>query len=135
VRSLVATLVALGLLLGGCGKDADSDSPSGGTSLTITLVSDEGVDPQTYTLRCDPPGGDHPQAKQACETVEAAGVGVFKPVAKDQPCTQLYGGPQTATVTGTYKGKKVDATFRRTNGCEIDRWEQLGATFFNVPMQ
>ncbi len=141
VRSAL-TLVAAALLataLVACGKDADKD-PGGGsssdaTALTITLVSDDGVDPETFELTCDPPGGDHPQAAEACKVLAAAGAKVFEPVAKDQACTDLYGGPQTATVTGTYKGKPVDAEFARTNGCEIDRWEQLGATFFNVPMQ
>ena len=34
-------------------------------------------------------------------------------------CTQIYGGPETARVTGTINGKKVDRRFTRTNGCEI----------------
>ena len=118
-----------------CGKDADSGSSSDETALTITLVSDDGVDPQTYELKCDPPGGDHPQAAEACDALDAAGAGVFEPVPKDQMCTQIYGGPQTATVKGTYKGDRVDAEFQRTNGCEVARWDKLGTTFFNLPLQ
>lgn len=38
-------------------------------------------------------------------------------------CTQVYGGPETATVTGTLDGKPVDASFSRTNGCEISRFD------------
>jgi hypothetical protein len=38
---------------------------------------------------------------------------------KDRMCTQLYGGPETARVTGTINGKPVDRRFSRTNGCEI----------------
>ena len=135
-RALALCAVALvATALASCGKDADKGASSDVTALTITLVADDGVDPETYTLKCDPPGGDHPQPAEACKALDAAGAKVFEPVAKDQACTQLYGGPQTATVKGTYKGKKVDAEFERTNGCEIDRWESLGATFFNVPMQ
>jgi hypothetical protein len=137
-RALLLCVVVLATTVSACGKDADSDSggsSSDETSLTITLVSDEGVDPQTYQLKCDPPGGDHPQAAEACKALDAAGAKVFDPVPKDQPCTMIYGGPQTATVTGTYKGKKVDAAFKRTDGCEIDRWESLGTTFFNLPLQ
>jgi hypothetical protein len=37
----------------------------------------------------------------------------------------IYGGPQRATVTGSWNGKKVSSTFNRTNGCEIDRWSQM----------
>ncbi|WP_441349409.1 hypothetical protein [Streptomyces sp. 8L] len=40
-------------------------------------------------------------------------------------CTQIYGGPETAHVTGVWHGRVVDATFDRRNGCEITRWRQL----------
>ena len=133
-RALLICCVVLAATLSACGKDADSSSSSA-TDLTITVVADKGADPQTYELKCDPPGGDHPQPAQACKALDAVGAKVFDPVAKDQVCTDIYGGPQTATVKGTYKGDKVDAEFKRSNGCEIDRWEQLGTTFFNVPLQ
>jgi len=133
-RAGILFCVVLAATLSACGKDADSGS-SDATALTIRVVADEGADPQTYELKCDPPGGDHPQPEQACQALDAAGAKIFDPVPKDQACTDIYGGPQTATVTGTYAGDKVDATFERTNGCEIDRWEQLGTTFFNVPLQ
>jgi hypothetical protein len=64
-----------------------------------------------------------------------AGRTVFDPVPRGRACDMVFGGPQTATVRGSYAGSRVDATFRRTNGCEIDRWERLGATFFDVPLQ
>jgi hypothetical protein len=35
------------------------------------------------------------------------------------------GGPQTAHITGTWQGQRVDATFRRTDGCEISRWRTM----------
>jgi hypothetical protein len=38
-------------------------------------------------------------------------------------CTMQYGGPAVARVTGTIQGKKVDTTVKRTNGCEIARWD------------
>lgn len=140
---LVVTAVLL--VLSGCGQGAEDppsgDEGSGGsgsaaaTSLTIEVSAEEGADPTTMTLRCDPVGGDHPQAEQACEALAAAGADVFEPVPDDQPCTMLYGGPQTARVTGTLDGADVDATFDRQNGCEVDRWDTLGTTFFDVPLQ
>lgn len=134
-RALLICCVVLAATLSACGKDADTGASSDVTALTITVVADEGADPQTYELECDPPGGDHPQPAEACKALDAAGAKVFAPVAKDQACTDIFGGPQTATVAGTYKGDDIDATFNRTNGCEIDRWEQLGTTFFDVPLQ
>ena len=40
-------------------------------------------------------------------------------------CTQIYGGPQMARVVGTIAGRRVWATFNRTDGCQISRWERL----------
>ncbi len=40
-------------------------------------------------------------------------------------CTEIYGGPDEAFVTGEINGEPVDTTVSRINGCEIDRWEQL----------
>jgi hypothetical protein len=40
-------------------------------------------------------------------------------------CTEIYGGPQQARVVGTVKGQLVRATFSRTNGCEIARWQRI----------
>ena len=131
----VAALVALAAC--GSSEDAPGDGGSAGdtgTSLTIVVTPDEGVTAKTYTLTCDPAGGDHPQPPQACDALDEAGAEIFDPVPSDAACTTLYGGPQTATVTGTYRGRVVDTTFDRINGCEIDRWETLGTTFFAVPM-
>jgi hypothetical protein len=36
-----------------------------------------------------------------------------------------YGGPATARITGTWHGRPVDATYKRTDGCEISRWQGL----------
>jgi hypothetical protein len=137
VRDIAATLVALGLLVGACGNDAEGSDTGGGpaTSLTITVTADEGATPESYELTCQPAGGNHPQPEQACAALEEAGAEVFEPVPEGQPCTMIYGGPQKAAVKGVVNGDKVDAAFNRANGCEIDRWETLGTTFFNVPLQ
>ncbi|MEV7522834.1 SSI family serine proteinase inhibitor [Streptomyces sp. NPDC091371] len=81
-----------------------------------------------YLLECDPVGGDHPWREQACAKLgklAAEGRDPFAPVSKRQICTMKYGGPATARITGTWQGHKVDATFRRTDGCEISRWDEL----------
>jgi hypothetical protein len=142
VRKSALVLVAVAFTaLSACGSDTSSDGGKGEaagaakTSLTIVVAPDQGAQPSTYRLTCDPAGGDHPQPKDACAKLKAAGPEVFEAVASDQSCTAVYGGPQVATVTGTYEGKDVKTTFKRTDGCEIERWEQLGTTFFNVPLQ
>jgi hypothetical protein len=41
-------------------------------------------------------------------------------------CTQVYGGPERATIVGTWNGRPVNASYKRTDGCEIARWRKLG---------
>ena len=61
--------------------------------------------PRSGPSRVGPPGGDHPRAEAACRALETAPRDPFAPVAKDTLCTQMYGGPQTATITGMWRGR------------------------------
>ena len=80
-----------------------------------------------WQLSCNPAGGNHPQPNLACKEIKRA-VSPFKKPANDEICTKIYGGPQQATVTGTWAGKKVNRKFTRTNGCGLNRWQQLQVT-------
>ena len=132
LKALAAATILIALA--SC-NNGENDQPGTSTDLTITVTADEGATPVVMKLECDPPGGDHPQPAEACEQINEAGSGIFQPVAKDQACTMIFGGPQTATVEGSYRGAPINATFSRSNGCEIDRWEKLGTTVFDVPLQ
>ncbi|NLE72426.1 MAG: hypothetical protein GX609_10130 [Actinomycetales bacterium] len=122
------------------------DGPGGGASPTprepvepvaadLTVVVDatgEGAT-TTWTLTCSPTGGDHPDAEAACGAIAAAGgADAFAPTPRDVACTEIWGGPQRATVTGTVGGVGVTARFDRTNGCEISRWDALEPLFGNA---
>lgn len=48
---------------------------------------------------------------------------LLEPAPKDEICTEIYGGPEVATVTGTIGERKVERTFSRTNGCEVNRFD------------
>jgi hypothetical protein len=76
---------------------------------------------QVWRLRCNPTGGSLPRPAASCARL-AALERPFAPVPKDVGCTQIFGGPQVARVTGVLRGRRVWVTFRRTDGCEIDRW-------------
>ncbi|MGW6454825.1 SSI family serine proteinase inhibitor [Streptomyces sp. NPDC055078] len=90
-----------------------------------------------YELECAPSeaggaqpraGGTHPEAEAACARLDELareGRDPFAPVGQDEVCTQQFGGPETARVTGIWHGRKVDGTFARTNGCEISRWQTM----------
>lgn len=100
---------------------------SGETSLTITYWEDGSrvADRVTWTLRCNPARGTLPRPARACRRLAAGGPKLFAPLPPDIACTQIYGGPQRARVVGTVAGKRIWATFARTNGCEIDRWTRV----------
>ncbi|HEU5157373.1 MAG TPA: SSI family serine proteinase inhibitor [Streptosporangiaceae bacterium] len=144
--------LAAALALAGCGSQQSGDSggsaatPSGSgavrpstpaqTELTVSVKGAPTAAATTWKLSCDPVGGDHPDAKAACAALAAAAKqhkDPFAPTPKGQMCTQIYGGPQVATIKGTWQGKPVDATFTRKNGCELTRWSNLGPMFGNVP--
>jgi hypothetical protein len=82
-----------------------------------------------YELECgESASGTHPSVQRACDRLaELAreGKDPFAPVPRNQMCTQQSGGPATARVTGTWQGRRVDATFNRSNGCEISRWQTM----------
>ena len=135
----VLAAAALVLLLGACGnaEDATTGGAAGGpastpepaTSLTVTVMPN-GTEAatMTYTLECDPPGGNHPLSTEACAALDAH-PDAFAPVRPDMACTMIFGGPEQATITGTFKGEEVSAQFNRGNGCEIERWDSLAPMF------
>ena len=91
------------------------------TDLRIT-VDDGSGQVRTWRLTCDDAGGDHPDPQAACAALARMDA-PFAPLPKDLLCTEIYGGPQTAKVEGVYRGVPTLAEFRRTNGCEISRWD------------
>lgn len=92
----------------------------------LTIVVDDGTGARTtWTLTCDPAGGSHPDPAAACTVLTSKGRQALPPKRKDVACTAVYGGPQTATVRGTWQGRQVFSTFSRTDGCEINRWDLL----------
>jgi len=140
-RTLPWTLLALLAVAAGCGADAGSGdagaeeppAQAGGTQLEITVWPEgegQGAS-QSYTLSCDPPGGDHPDPEAACAALAELGAEAFAPVPADVACTQQYGGPQQAIVRGTVDGEPVDARLAYTDGCEIARWNAVAAVVPN----
>jgi hypothetical protein len=151
-RTLFFTIpgLAAAIALGGCGSqqagsganpgpsESGTVKPTGApkTDLTVSVKAAETSPAKTWKLTCDPVGGDHPDAQTACAALTKAksqAKDPFAPTPQGQMCTQIYGGPAVATVKGTWQSKPVDATFTRKNGCEIQRWSDLGALFGKVP--
>jgi Subtilisin inhibitor-like len=95
------------------------------TTELMIIVDDGAGARRTWTLSCDPPDGTHPNPAAACRALQAHGAKALPPVRKDVACTEVYGGAQTATITGTWQGQRVRSSFSRVNGCEISRWDLL----------
>jgi hypothetical protein len=124
--------------------DNSTPEPAGGTrpaggedifaiaDLTVTVIHPE-RDTVSYRISClgdtatieDAPLGVDPEL--ACTALGDAGVveRLVEGPPADQMCTENYGGPDVATITGTLDGASVEATVNRTNGCGISDWEQL----------
>ena len=138
LRVALALAVVPALLVG-----CDSGSSTPGVSVTeggsvndadLTIAVDNGSGKvTTWHLTCEPAGGDHPNPEAACAALTKSGAKAMPPVPTDRMCTQIYGGAQTATITGTWRGSEVDASFKRTNGCEIARWEALSGLLPPAP--
>jgi Subtilisin inhibitor-like len=129
--ALVSASAAVAVPLVGAGSASASDTvrPAAPTALTVTVSgSGRAAAADTYELRCAPTGGTHPEAQSACDRLSdlaARGQDPFAPVPGGTMCTDIYGGPATARVTGSWRGRHVDASFNRANGCEISRWNAL----------
>ncbi|GEM_PF-2043795 len=66
--------------------------------------------------------GTHPNRKAVCALLAKKGIGIFAPTPTGTACSMIYGGPETARVTGTIGSTKVKATFSKTDGCQVARW-------------
>ena len=102
-----------------------SPSASPAAESRLTVVYRERSKASTWQLTCTPAGGNHPDPQTACEVLDGNDGAAFKPVGPGTMCTQVYAGPETATVTGTWRGRDVNSRLNLTNGCEIARWEAL----------
>ena len=109
----------------------------GNAELAIMVTSAEGGKATNYTLVCQNgvPAAEsqHPTAAAGCAALKA-NAALLSPAPRptDKVCTQQYGGPEEATVTGSVDGKAIEAKFSLRDGCEIAQWKAakdiLGST-------
>jgi hypothetical protein len=97
--------------------------------LTVSLTETPGGPEHVFRLTRHAGGpveSNLPDPAGAVAAVERFGEGIFFP-APGPPmlCTQQYGGPQVAVVTGTFGARQVQCRFSLTDGCEIARWHAL----------
>jgi Subtilisin inhibitor-like len=125
----LAAVALVALPLAGCGGGETTGTGAAqdeGPAANLEIMVTDGAGRREATLECDPDGGTHPSPEEACRAL-ASNVGALEPVPQDVACTQEYGGPERARITGTLSGREVDAELSRSNGCEISRWDHLEA--------
>lgn len=97
--------------------------------LTVSLMEAPGAPEHVFRLTRragEPLESNLPDPAGAIAAVERFGEGIFfPPPGPPMLCTQQYGGPQVALVTGTFGGRQVHCRFSLTDGCEIARWHAL----------
>jgi hypothetical protein len=119
---VVVAIVAVALCVAGT-------SAAGSTSLTALRVAywedGTGEPDAVWTLQCNPARGSLARPGRACTRLAAGGSKLFAPIPPSTVCTEIYGGPQRARVTGLLAGKRIWASFARADGCHIARWNRL----------
>jgi hypothetical protein len=118
------------LALAGCGEDEETAARPTTTELVVRLDRDGAQGPTAPKERRVTCGEGDTSA--ACRAAERLDPRDFAPVPDDVACTDIFGGPQTARVSGTLRGERVAATFSRSNGCEIHRWDSVAALLDEV---
>lgn len=115
---------------GGGGTPVDTGSPAARTpprgDLSVTAwPSGRGRAPVLHlALACPGGTGSVPRPAEAC-VVLAAHPEALLPPPPDTACTQVYGGPSEALITGSWGGRQVRMHVSRTDGCGIARWDLL----------
>ena len=124
----VAAVIGGVALAAACGSPAATGhagpAAKPASSLVISVATADGGTPHRWTLTCGPAGGSHPDARAACAAL-ATVKHPFAPVAVGVMCPMIAGGPQTATITGTWHGQRVSARYSRADGCQLVRWDKL----------
>ncbi|MFB4312194.1 SSI family serine proteinase inhibitor [Actinomadura sp. GTD37] len=94
--------------------------PSGsGTSLRLTLAHPDRAasGSRAVTLRCEPPGGGHPEAARACLELAGSG-GEFAHPADGRMCAAVH-APVIARADGRWRGKTVRFRAEYGNDCAM----------------
>ena len=123
-----AALLALALLAGCGGGSGDGGNAKIDLKLTLWPTGTNG-DSVTWTLRCEPTGGDHPDPAAACAALRA----VKDPFGKLKPpprCSEIPGSsPEVALLEGDFRGRKVRSMFERSSACVAGRWDRIAPVF------
>ena len=130
----------IAILLASCGSTSSSEStsisaPADEVTLDISIGTEDGptIAIATFSIGADgTPHGTTFLAGDAASSAAAATIAtpegrnrLLNGESFDQLCSEIYGGPDLATVTGAIAGHGVNTSFHRSNGCGVADWELL----------
>lgn len=143
---LGALLLGATAMFTGCADDggpggppsAPSSSQAPTADLQISIRANGTDESARYHLLCNGPlaleQSEHPRAAAACALLDASPQILVPPAANaTRMCTQQYGGPAIAQVTGTLDGRAVDRGFDLRDGCGISDWAAALALLVDQP--
>jgi hypothetical protein len=109
------------------GASAKPSAAAAKVSLSMVVSDKPGV-VHHWTLRCDPPGGTHPDPAAACRVLLAT-KNPFGPLPKHVMCPMILANGKHATIEGRWFGTKVKMTLQ-DGGCDLARWTKIGQIFY-----
>ncbi len=144
----ILLLVAVGACGSGSGSRQGSDTelevdgvatsayrlPTGSTAPVVPTVPDPGnvIElPFSGTVHCAGPSSTGTGIFAVNPAGVCGSIGVRSSVfdgigdTKGRVCSEIYGGPQHATIKGKIGGQPVDVTVKRSDGCGIEDWQRL----------
>ncbi len=140
LTKILITAGAMALLASACGDSTSTTNvgaaPGAGpypiADITIAVHPD-GIDSTptaTYRLNClgdtaTVTGDTTGSAASMCMALTRTDVRslLIQGPPTDRICTEIYGGPEVATFTGTLDGEQVNTSIDRANGCGINDWD------------
>jgi hypothetical protein len=125
-RTLIALVATAGAVLGsGLVVVEPAAARDAGTRVAVSVRPAHGR-PKTAWLTCDPAGGSHRRADEACAALAAAGGDPHAIPPTDTMCTTEF-APVTATAIGRWRGRAV--RYRETFGNRCVLRVQTGPLF------
>jgi hypothetical protein len=126
----IGVIIAVLAVVVGCGAGASSSAtPSTDLQMRVWPEGQGNGEMERWTLRCAPAAGTLPRPGTACVRLNTM-ENPFAPLRKDLQCTQIYGGPQEAVISGIFQGNRVWVKLTVRDGCQIARAKKLA---FLVP--
>jgi hypothetical protein len=93
-------------------------APATSLRLTLTHPGAGTSGARSVTLQCEPLGGTHPKAAQACADLARSGGRIEREPARDTVCTMIY-APVVAEARGHWRGRPVRFKAEYANECVL----------------